>query len=259
MILKPLNSSLVILLSLFVLSCGSKNSPSVEEDVFLAYAKYKGISKDNEKLYERARNEFLQKTQLSNTMLETEVLDSTLIDAQVAAFKNQLVISSYFEQYLQKSVTPQSIKNFYTTNVDNYTSNKVQISHILFRVSPKMSEQERQVLLTKAHEAYSQIKSGSDFALIAKQVSEDKVSGEKGGDLGWIQEGAISKEFSNIAFSLQEGEVAEPFLTSFGFHIIKATSSPQEVIQPLQAVEGDIRYQLRSQAKSAEIKRLLEQ
>lgn len=120
-----------------------------------------------------------------------------------------------------------------------------------------MGEPERQAKLTTAQDAYSQIKSGKDFAEIAKNYSEDKISAEKGGDLGWMKEGSIDKRFSKTIFEdLKEGELSEPFETPFGFHVVKVLEAPQVVKKPFDAVSGDIRYQLRSQAKKAELERL---
>ena len=79
----------------------------------------------------------------------------------------------------------------------------------------------------------------------------------KGGDLGWIKEGSIDEKFSKTVLALKEGDVSEPFETPFGFHVVTLIEAPQVVKQPLKAVAGDIRYQLRNQAKKAEMDRLL--
>ena len=55
------------------------------------------------------------------------------------------------------------------------------------------------------------------------------------------------------------GEISEPIETPFGFHILKVLEGPLVVTQPLDAVKGDIRYQLRNKAKDAELKRLVAQ
>jgi peptidyl-prolyl cis-trans isomerase C len=57
---------------------------------------------------------------------------------------------------------------------------------------------------------------------------------------------------------MKAGDVSEPFLTDFGFHIVKVIEAPQDVTKPLNALKGDIRYQLRNQSKKAETKRLLD-
>jgi peptidyl-prolyl cis-trans isomerase C len=83
------------------------------------------------------------------------------------------------------------------------------------------------------------------------------VSAQKGGDLGWLKEGSIDAKFSKILFGLEPAEISEPFETPFGFHIVKLADGPRIVKKPLEAVAGDIRYQLRNKAKQAELERLM--
>ena len=132
------------------------------------------------------------------------------------------------------------------------------MSHILFRTNARMNEEDRQVVLTKAAEAFSRVSTGEDFSKVAKELSEDKVSAKKGGDLGWINEGAISEAFSEKIFTMKNGEISQPFETDYGFHIVKLFEEPQDVTKSLESIKGDIRYQLRSESKKAEAKRLLD-
>jgi peptidyl-prolyl cis-trans isomerase C len=121
-----------------------------------------------------------------------------------------------------------------------------------------MNEQERQAALTKAAEAHSKVMAGETFADVAKTLSEDKISAQKGGDLGWVNEGAISKTFSEKVFAMAAGDISEPFVTDYGFHVVQMIEAPQDVIKPLEALKGDIRYQLRHESKKAETQRLLD-
>ena len=72
-----------------------------------------------------------------------------------------------------------------------------------------------------------------------------------------VKKGAIDPRFSEKIFSMEVDAVSEPFETAFGYHIVKLLEGEVTVKRPLEAVAGDIRYQLRNQAKQAELKRLL--
>jgi len=72
-----------------------------------------------------------------------------------------------------------------------------------------------------ADSIYQQILAGADFAETAKQQSNDTGTAENGGDLGWFTHGQMVDEFDQVAFSLQPGQISEPFQTQYGWHIVK--------------------------------------
>ena len=69
----------------------------------------------------------------------------------------------------------------------------------------------------------SQIENGADFADIAKQHSQCP-SGASGGDLGDFSPGQMVREFDEVAFNEEIGEVHGPVKTQFGYHLIEITS-----------------------------------
>ena len=78
----------------------------------------------------------------------------------------------------------------------------------------------------KAWEIINQLKAGGNFEELAKKLSQDEASKDKGGDLGFLQRGSLingkpmSKEFENGVFSLEMGKFsAAPVLTEWGFHV----------------------------------------
>ena len=87
-------------------------------------------------------------------------------------------------------------------------SNKIKCSHILV---DKQSE---------AMKLYDEIKSGKKFVAIARDISKCP-SGKKDGDLGYFTKGMMVKEFEDVAFNLEIGEMSPPVKTQFGYHLIK--------------------------------------
>jgi foldase protein PrsA len=65
------------------------------------------------------------------------------------------------------------------------------------------------------------LKNGESFANLAKELSIDKGSGKRGGDLGSFGRGMMVKPFEEAAFKLERGQLSEPVKTEFGYHIIK--------------------------------------
>lgn len=233
------------------------NGRDITQAEFDAYLKFKRVPEQDKARVDRALDEYVQRAALAAAIEKTEKLDADLIGAELEEFRRQMLIGRYFEEHLKKSVDDDAVRNFYTNNMADYETQRMHVAHILVRVDSKMSETERQAKLSTAHEAYSRIQKGEEFTDVAKIYSEDTVSAKKGGDLGWLAEGSVDPEFSKRLFSMKPGDVSEPFLTPFGFHVIKAVEGPQKVTRPLDAVEGDIRYQLRNETKIVETERLL--
>ncbi|HMS64258.1 MAG TPA: peptidyl-prolyl cis-trans isomerase [Ignavibacteria bacterium] len=75
----------------------------------------------------------------------------------------------------------------------------------------------------KAVEVLARIKKGDDFALVAKEVSEDPGSKDKGGDLGYFDRRRMVQAFDSVAFLLKAGQVSDLVRTPYGWHIIKVT------------------------------------
>lgn len=234
------------------------NGETVTQPEFDAYLDFKRIPAEDEKRREKVLEEYLEREGLAKVIEAQKALDQASIEAELNEFRKEMIISRYFDEFLREKVTDEAIKNYYETNAKNYEERKVHVAHILVRTHKRMTEEERKAKLTTAQEIHSKLQSGEDFAEVAKQFSEDKISGSRGGDLGWIKEGSIDARFSQRAFEAKAGVVTEPFETPFGFHILKVLEEPKSIRRPLAAVAGDIRYQLRNEAKEAELKRLSE-
>ncbi len=232
------------------------NGEKISDSNFQSYLQYKRIPNSDAKAADAALADYLQREGLAQVILSQKVLDSQRIETEVNEFRKQMLISRYFEQYLKEHVTEEAVRNFYASNAERFQSKKAHVAHVLIRTNPKMTEQEREVLLTKAQEVYSKAMSNEAFEKLAQQYSDDSLSAKKGGDLGWITQESIDPAFVKAAFALKSGEVSAPVTTAFGFHVIKVLEEAQVVKKPYESVKGDIRFELRQQAKAAEQKRL---
>lgn len=95
---------------------------------------------------------------------------------------------------------------------------KTHVRHILLKQDASMTaaEAERQ-----ANNLYQQLKSGKDFAHMAKQYSLDAASAVKGGDLGWVNSGELVMEFEKAMDALPVNKISKPVKSVFGWHIIQ--------------------------------------
>jgi peptidyl-prolyl cis-trans isomerase SurA len=95
--------------------------------------------------------------------------------------------------------------------------------HILVKTSEIVSEADARRKLNNLRE---RIVNGADFGELAKFNSDD-ASSIKGGDLGWIYPGDTVPEFERVMNNLKVEELSEPFVTSFGWHLMQVLERRQ--------------------------------
>jgi parvulin-like peptidyl-prolyl isomerase len=82
----------------------------------------------------------------------------------------------------------------------------------------------------KAEAALQRVKNGEDFAAVAKEVSEDPGSKDKGGLYENVTQGQMVPEFEKAALALEPGQIAPELVeTKYGYHIIKLEKKGGEV------------------------------
>lgn len=93
-----------------------------------------------------------------------------------------------------------------------------QVRHILMRPNDLQSSDDVRQIMDGIHR---QLKKGADFAELARLQSQDPGSAVKGGDLGWVSPGDMVPEFDRSIGKTAIGNISEPFLSSFGWHILR--------------------------------------
>ena len=96
----------------------------------------------------------------------------------------------------------------------------IQPSHILIMLPQKATEAQQQEAKQRIDSIYQALKAGADFEELAKKLSQDPGSARRGGLLGWVGKNQLVKEFEDAAFALQPGEMSQPLLSPYGWHII---------------------------------------
>lgn len=115
----------------------------------------------------------------------------------------------------------------------------VHVSHILVGLGQQASKARQEEARQRADSIYEALRSGADFADMARRLSSDRASAARGGDLSWIRKGQTVKEFEAQAFAAKVGEATRPFLSPYGYHIIKVTEKGN--FPPYDSVRADIR------------------
>ena len=157
----------------------------------------------------------------------------------------------------ETTVTQQDLQNYYDQHREEYrVPEQVNVRHILVKtplpgpdgkVDPKGLEDARK----KAEDVLKQLKSGGNFADLAKKYSEDPGSAKNGGSLDWIGRGRTVPEFEKAAFSLPKGGTSDLVQSSYGFHIIHVDDKQDAHVKTLADVKSQIEPLIKQQ-KSAQ-------
>ena len=87
-------------------------------------------------------------------------------------------------------------------------------------VAPEPTPLARATAYARAESALAEVRSGADFSTVARRLSDDIGSRERGGDLGWFRRGAMVQAFDRAAFRLRPGQISDIVSTPYGYHII---------------------------------------
>jgi peptidyl-prolyl cis-trans isomerase SurA len=144
---------------------------------------------------------------------------------------------------LSKPVRTQYGYHLIMVNERRPSRGEIRVAHIFKAVPPKSSPAVIEAARKAIFAISDSLKNGIDFALLAKNNSEDRYSASQGGELPWFGTGRMIPEFENAAFGIKNnGEYTAPVHSSYGWHIIKKLD--QRGVQPLSQMRSTIKNQM---------------
>ena len=146
----------------------------------------------------------------------------------------------------------------YTANRQDYeVPERVRASHVLIGTAERGDEEASAL----ADEIAERARAGEDFAALAITYSDDPSAERNEGDLGFVTRGQLVPEFEQAAFALeQEGDIAGPVKTQFGYHVIRFEERRDARLRPFEDVRdsivGDLRARQAREVQEAEVERV---
>lgn len=157
----------------------------VNEELLYAEAKKKGMDKDED--FVKAFED-AKKRELITRLLKKEMTTSP-------------------------QLTEKDVKDYY----ESHKSELVQVTAV--RVSQIVVKTE-----ADAKQVYDRLQKGEAFNKVASEVSIDKATASKGGDMGFLGKGQINPEIEKVLSTLKKGQVsATPVSLKDGLHIVVVT------------------------------------
>lgn len=201
----------------------------IVENLQLQMGKRAGIKIADEQL-QQALNDIAAQNHLSIAAFKPVVEQQGMLwGAFEQNIRREMIMQQVQQSVVSKRIriSEQDIDNFLKTKEGHDLATQAAemapitqtlARHILIKTSEIRNDEEARALLEKLR---SSIKKPNDFAVIAKQNSEDTGSALKGGDLGWTMPGQMVPEFEKALDATAAGEISAPFHTQFGWHIVQ--------------------------------------
>ncbi|HSI69760.1 MAG TPA: peptidylprolyl isomerase [Gillisia sp.] len=119
-------------------------------------------------------------------------------------------------------VTPDEVREYFNSIPEEERpifGDEVEVAQIV--IKPEIPQSEKQKIMARLYEMREDVlDNGASFNTKAIMYSQDPGSSRNGGKMVITRKDPLDKDFKDTAFSLQEGEISEPFESQFGFHII---------------------------------------
>ena len=176
----------------------------------------------------QSEQEFLNQLRLA-AFPSAEEWRRYLTDQQRRSTLRDRLLESQHQQGKLRPIPPsdRQMREYWENNHGSLPKRPATVSFRQIVVVPRPDSQAVAAARTKADSLLAQLRQGADFATLAKRFSDDSVSRESGGELGWFRRGVMVPEFEQAAFRLKPGDLSPLVRSDFGFHIIQV-----ERIQP---------------------------
>jgi parvulin-like peptidyl-prolyl isomerase len=152
-------------------------------------------------------------------------------------FRRQYLTEKLLGKNVRPKITEASAKKYYDLNKRKYSTDKVQVQHIL------LSDEKTAIEVLKQAKAKD-----ADFQKLAERHSKDPSAKNNRGDVGVITRDApFVDEFKNAAFDASQGEIVGPVKTQFGYHIIKVVDKKPGKVMGYDEVEMKVKADLQKE------------
>ena len=160
--------------------------------------------------------------------------------------KEQKLTGEMQKKIVEKvEITPEEVREFFkkipTADLPVFGA-ELEVAQIV--IKPKVTDEDKKKVIDKLNGFRKECLEGSSFATKAVLYSEDPGSSKNGGYYKMTRKTPFVKEFKDVAFSLAEGEISEPFETIYGYHII--------YVEKIKGQEIELRHILISPVVSQE-------
>ena len=225
-------NAIIILFTILLISCSGSNKVSQQNLTTPVNTEIVGEVRGEQITYSELKENFRSGSiNEEYTLGDLQEFLPTYLDyrakvknAELAGyFENKRIVDEY-ETYSKQAAYAYWLKNTIRPTLFNEYKTKYELelksSHILIALDLQASPSDTLEAFTKILEARSKFLEGASMSELDKEYSSQRNGISMGGDLPWFSVGIAVKEFEDILYNLEIGEISKPFRTQFGYHII---------------------------------------
>jgi peptidyl-prolyl cis-trans isomerase C len=201
---------------------------------------------DNEEVRAAIRDQLITSEIIAQEAAKKGLAKRADVANQLDLARQQVMVQAFVQEYF-KTHTPSDadIKKEYEAIKAQLGDREYKARHILVATLPE------------AQEALGKLKKGDKFEDVAKAMSKDPGSKDKGGELDWASPSGYVKPFSDAMVKLEKGKyTTEPVQTQFGYHIILLEDTRELKVPALDEVKANLITRIQQRMLEADIKTL---
>jgi len=226
----------------------------IDKTIVEQEAKQAGITVSDEEL-DFTLKEMKSRFKLDETEMEKALEKQNMTEESFREqWRFQLLTQKLMEAKVKGNVavTDQEIKEYYQQTYGDYEEgvSEIRIAHILILNNGPDA-------LRKATKIADEAKAGEDFPKLAKEYSQDTMSAQNGGDLGYFKKGDLVESLEFAVQDVQINEIVGPVESPGGYHIIKVLDKKDSKIGIPQSYSNEIRNTIYSQKAEEMLKNYL--
>ncbi len=214
-----------------------QNPSFTDENGNFDYAKYQQAMLDPQLGSFWAQVESAIRPQLKQLKLQEYVVSLTQVtDPEVKMYfqgaeekRKVRYVAVDATEFLRTIANPDSVRvrQYYREHPEEFHRDQhVDLEYVTFDKKP--SSEDTTLVLNEMSDIRRQLEDGADFNELARTYSEEPNAMQTGGDLGWFGRGHMVPPFDSAVFAMEPGDVSDPILTRFGYHLIKLHDTRKE-------------------------------
>jgi peptidyl-prolyl cis-trans isomerase SurA len=207
--------------------CGALQQLIIQK-VLIAKAEIDSVVVEDKEIEDQLnrRMEYMIRTQFGSEQKLQEAYGKTVetLKGELRKQVREQAVAQKMQETITGSIkiTPSQVKRFYNNLPKDsipYFPTEVEVGQIV-KVA-KISREQKNEVRAQLNKIRDRVIAGEDFAVLAKQFSQDPGSAQFGGNLGVAKRGMMVPEFEAMAFKLKINEISQVFETEYGFHILQ--------------------------------------